>query len=189
MITSAVAGEGKTSLATQLASSLARAGRRTLLIDCDLRNPALHRLFDLPEAPGCCEILRTEIDVVDTIQATTVDGLWLLPAGHYDDDAKRALAQVGLEVLLARVRSEFDFIVVDSSPVLPVADTIQVGPHVDGVIFSVLQNVSQLPRVYSATQRLAGLGIPVLGAVVLGTHADMDSYSYRETNSRPAKSR
>ena len=52
MVTSAVAGEGKTSLATQLASSLARAGRKTLLIDCDLRNPAAHRVFELPHAPG-----------------------------------------------------------------------------------------------------------------------------------------
>jgi polysaccharide biosynthesis transport protein len=179
MITSAVAGEGKTSLATQLASSLAGAGRKTLLVDADLRNPAAHRVLEMPGAPGCCEILRGEIEASDAVQPTPVAGLVLLPAGHFDDEALLALAQTGLEPILESQRNQFDFIVVDSSPVLPVADTVQIGPHVDGVIFSVLRKVSRLPRVHSARQRLTSLGIPVLGAVILGTEEEIGGYGYR----------
>lgn len=178
MITSAVAGEGKTSLASQLAISLAGAGKKTVLIDCDLRNPAAHRLFEMPLAPGCCEILRKEIDPDDAVQLTPVAGLWLLPAGHFDNEALAPLAQNGLEPILEGLRRHFDFIIVDSSPVLPVADATQVAQHVDGVILSILRNVSQLPRVHAARQRLAGLGIPVLGAVVLGTQEETGGYGY-----------
>jgi capsular exopolysaccharide synthesis family protein len=184
MITSAVAGEGKTSLASQLASSLANSGRKTLLIDADLRNPAAHRLFEIPATPGCCEVLRTEIDPADAVQRTRMDRLSLLPAGQFDNQALSALAQTGLEPLLESQRSQFDFIIVDSSPVLPVADAVQIAPHVDGVIFSVLRNVSQLPRVHAARQRLAGLGIPVLGAVVLGTDEESGGYGYRHNGRR-----
>jgi capsular exopolysaccharide synthesis family protein len=187
MITSASAGEGKTSLATQLATSLASAGRKTLLIDGDLRNPAVHRVFDMPAAPGCCEVLRTEIEPIDVVQATPVAGLSLLAAGHLDDEALLALAQTGLEPLLESQRGQFDFIIVDSSPVLPVADTVQIGAHVDGVIFSVLRNVSRLPRVHEARQRLTGLGIPVLGAVVLGTKEEAGGYGYHRGSNRRAR--
>jgi capsular exopolysaccharide synthesis family protein len=187
MVTSAVAGEGKTSLTTQLASSLARAGRKILLIDCDLRNPAAHRVFELPHAPGVSEILRDEIDPADAIQDTTVHGLSLLAAGHWDNEAMIALARGGVEKLFERMRQRFDFVLVDTSPVLPVADAIQVAQHVDGVIFSVLRNVSQLPRVYHATQRLTGLGIRLLGAVVLGTREDVGSYGYNYTAPRRAR--
>jgi len=180
MVTSAVAGEGKTSLASQLASSLARAGRKTLLVDCDLRKPALHGLFDLPQAPGCCEILRAEIDVIDAVQPTSFPNLSLLPAGHCDAEVLQSLAHHGVEALFTRAREDFDFIIVDSSPVLPVADAVQVGQHVDAVVFSVLRNVSRLPRIYTASQRLTQLGVRVLGAVVLGTRteADADGYHY-----------
>lgn len=184
MITSAVAGEGKTSLATQLATSLAGTGRKTLLIDGDLRNPAAHRVFEMPSAPGCCEILRTEIEPADAIRQTPVAGLSLLPAGHFDDEALLALAQTGLELVVESQRLQFDFIVVDSSPVLPVADAVQIGAHVDGVIFSVLRNFSRLPRVHTARQRLAALGIPVLGAVVLGTEEETGGYGYHYSSRR-----
>jgi len=187
MITSASAGEGKTSLATQLAASLAAAGRKTLLIDADLRNPAAHRVFEMPDAPGCCEALRTEIEPLDAVQPAPVAGLSLLPAGHLDDEALRALAQTGLEPLLESQRSQFDFIIVDSSPVLPVADTVQIAAHVDGVIFSVLRNVSRLPRIHAARQRLAALGIPVLGAVVLGTDEEVGGYGYHSSSRRRSR--
>ena len=70
MVTSAVSGEGKTSLSCHLACSLARAGRKTLLLDCDLRNPAAHRLFELPGIPGLCEVLRGEAQLAEVIRAT-----------------------------------------------------------------------------------------------------------------------
>src|SRR5262249_6822092 len=76
MITSAVGGEGKTSISSHLATSLARAGKKTLLVDCDLRKPSLHRVFELPGPNGFCEMLRGEAELAEAAQPTQVDGLW-----------------------------------------------------------------------------------------------------------------
>jgi capsular exopolysaccharide synthesis family protein len=168
MVTSAMPGEGKTSLASHLAASLARAGRKTLLVDCDLRNPALHRLFNMETAPGFGELIQGECDMEEAIEETPSPNLWLLPAGECDSLALHALAQEGPQAAFEKLREHFDFIVVDSSPVLPVTDSLLIGQYADGLIFSILNNVSRLPRVYAAYQRLAMLDIRMLGAVVNG---------------------
>jgi succinoglycan biosynthesis transport protein ExoP len=183
MITSALAGEGKTSLASHLAASLARAGRRTLLLDSDLRNPTLHRLFDRSRAPGLSELLRGEIDLAGATRDTPIANLWLISAGQADPVALQALALDAIPRIFEQLRSQYDFIVVDSCPVLPVADALLVGQHVDAVIFSLLRQVSRLPRVYAAYQRLAVLGIRMLGAVVNGTHDDLYPADYRYVGS------
>jgi Mrp family chromosome partitioning ATPase len=83
------------------------------------------------------------------------------------------------------IRPQFDFIIVDSSPVLPVADSLVLAQHVDGVLFSLLREVSRMHKVYAAYQRLAMLGVPMLGAVVNGTLEDAyhygHSYGYTRT--------
>jgi capsular exopolysaccharide synthesis family protein len=178
MVTSAVAGEGKTSSCSHLAASLARAGRRTLLVDCDLRKPTVHRLFGVTRTPGMSEVLRGEIEPAATIQPTHVDGLFLLAAGQGDMHAIQALARDRLGQILAGLRAEFDFIVVDSSPVLPVPDSLLLAQHVDAVVFSILRDVSRVPKVYAAVQRLATLGIRILGAVVNGTRDDVYHAAY-----------
>jgi capsular exopolysaccharide synthesis family protein len=179
MVTSAVSGEGKTSLSCHLACSLARAGRKTLLLDCDLRNPAAHRLFELPGEPGLCEVLRGEAQLADVIRATPAANLWLIPAGQFDEQALQTftLSQNGFSPLLDQLKTQFDFIVVDSSPVLPVVDTLVIGQNVDVVVFSLLRDVSRIPNVYAAYQRLATLGIRILGAVVNGVDAGRYTYS------------
>jgi capsular exopolysaccharide synthesis family protein len=178
MVTSAVGGEGKTSLASQLAASLARAWRKTLLVDGDLRNPAAHKLFDLPLEPGFSEALRGESNLVDVLKPTLLSRLWLLPAGNWDAHAVQALAQEDVGQMFAQLKEQYDFIIVDSCPVLPVADTLLLAQHVDGVIFSVLRDVSRLPAVHLAQQRLQSLGVNTLGAVVIGADNDLQSLGY-----------
>jgi polysaccharide biosynthesis transport protein len=187
MVTSAMQGEGKTSLSSQLATSMATAGLRTLILDCDLRNPSMHRLFDLPLAPGCSEILLSELDVSDAVQPTTVPNLWIIPAGQCSNRVIAALAQGHpLESLFNRLRGQFDFIVVDTCPVLPVADSLLIGQHVDGVLMSILQDISQLPKVLNASERLSQLNIPLLGAVVNGIKTDIHAYGYNYVKQLPA---
>ena len=93
MVTSAMDHEGKTTVACNLAASLARSGRRTLLIDGNLRNPCVHQMFDLPLEPGFCEMLRGEADVDGVTVPTSVEGLFVLPAGYCDGMALQALAK------------------------------------------------------------------------------------------------
>jgi capsular exopolysaccharide synthesis family protein len=172
MVTSASQGEGKTTLACNLADSLARAGRKTLLLDCDLRQPLAHQLFELPLQPGFSEILLGEVDAADTIQATPVPGLFLVPAGQWDREVVQALAREGVGEIFEKLKEEYDFIVIDSHPVLNATDSLLLGQHADAVLLSVLREVSRSPRVYSACQRLASLGIRLLGAVVNGAAPD-----------------
>jgi len=187
MVSSAMQGEGKTSLASQLGTSMATAGLRTLILDCDLRNPSMHKLFDAPLTPGCSEILCQEVDVSDAVQPTSVPNLWLIPAGQCSNRVISSLAQGHpLETLFNRLRGQFDFIVVDSCPVLPVADSLLVGQHVDGVVISILQDISQLPKVMTASEKLTQLNIPLLGAVVNGVKPDVHAYGYNYVKQLPA---
>jgi capsular exopolysaccharide synthesis family protein len=179
MVTSAVGGEGKTSVASHLAASLARAWRKTLLIDGDLRNPAAHKLFDLPLEPGLSEALRGEVSFGDAIRPTPLSRLWLMPAGNWDSHAVQALAQDGVKAQFSQLKQQYDFIIVDSCPLLPVADSLVLGQHVDAVVFSILRNVSRMPAVNAAHQRLSALGIRTLGAVVIGARADGSSVTYQ----------
>jgi capsular exopolysaccharide synthesis family protein len=166
MIASAHAGEGKTSLSGQLAASLARAGRRTLLIDADLRKPALHELFELLPAPGLSEVLRGEVPAAEAVQPTTVPNLSLLAAGSPDQAVFHALARDGGQAVFHALRQEFDFILADSSPILPIPDGLMIAQQTDGVLFSVMERVSRVPAVKAACHRLAMVGAPILGAVV-----------------------
>jgi capsular exopolysaccharide synthesis family protein len=178
MITSAVAGEGKTSVACHLGPSLARAGCKTLLLDCDLHRSAVHHVFDVPNNHGISELLRQEMNVKDVIRATPEERLHIIPAGTSDERAIRALTRGGLRTILAGVRESYDVILVDSCPVLLAADSLAIALQVDGVLFSVMSEVSRLPRVQAAYQRLAMLNVPLLGAVVNGARDGLYDSAY-----------
>jgi capsular exopolysaccharide synthesis family protein len=182
VVTSATSGEGKTSVATHLAASLGRSGHKTLLLDCDLRKPAAHTVLGLPLSPGFCEALRGEVAVKDAIHATPVEGLSLMPAGSCCSEAIRLLARDRLPALLEQLKLDFPFIVIDSSPILPVADALQVSQHADGVILSVFYEFSQMPALFTAYQRLRMAGVPILGAVLNGTHES--NYGYGRYNQK-----
>jgi capsular exopolysaccharide synthesis family protein len=166
LVTSAVAGEGKTTLAAALASSLARAGRKTLLLDGDLRRPSVHQMFELAPQPGFSEVLLEEVPLADAIVETPLENLWVLPAGQWDREVLLALSRDGVGDIFERIGEEFDFVLIDSHPVLEAADALHIGRQSDVVLLSVLNGVSQMPRVYAASQQMTSLGIRVLGAVV-----------------------
>jgi len=170
MITSALSGEGKTSLSSHLATGLARSRQRTLLIDADLRSPSIHRLFDLPFDPGLSDLLRGETRIEDAIASTAIEELKVMTAGKCDSSTLSILAQGGMGGIFSALRDQFDFVIVDSSPVLPVADASIIAQQVDAVLFSVLTDVSRKTKILAAHQRLATLGVKILGAVVTGSH-------------------
>jgi capsular exopolysaccharide synthesis family protein len=148
------------------------------LIDADLRSPAIHRLFDLPVAAGLSEVLRGEALLPKVIGETAVEGLKVLTAGQCDRRTLRVLAQGGLGPFLAELKEQFDFVIVDSSPILPVADALIVAQQVDAVLFSIFRDVSRKTKVFAALQRLHSLGVPVLGAVVTGVHDGLYGSGY-----------
>jgi len=174
MVSSAAGGEGKTVLATQLAMSLARTGHRTLLVDFDLRRPAIDKVFKLPLGPGVSEALRGEAEVHEAIHETATQNLSVMTAGAWNARLLTMLAGGITESLFAALRSQYEFIVVDGCPILPVADARFVSQHVDGVILAVLRDVSRAPKIRTACRILSALGVRMLGAVVAESAANGD---------------
>lgn len=177
MITSASGGEGKTTLAAQLAGRCANAGLSTVLIDADLRRPALSELLEVPQGQGLAEVLAGEITPEEAmIVIRNAGGFHLLPAGGGKYDPSRLLQGDRLGQLIARLREAFDMVLVDVPPILPVPDALLIGRWADGAVMAVRHDTSRLPLVERAQRRLAGLGIPILGAVVNGCRPSAASY-------------
>ena len=169
LITSAVSGECKTTLATQIAMSLARAGRRTVLVDFDLRHPAIDRSFQLPLDPGVSESLCGEVDVRDAVSETGMNNLFVLTAGHSSHHALQALTNGKDQLLFAALQEDYEFVIIDGSPILPVADSRYLSQHVDTVVLSVFRDFSRMPKVIDACEILESFGVTNLEAVVTST--------------------
>ena len=168
MIASAMPNEGKTMLACHLAASLARAGHNTLLVDGDMRRPSVHSVLGTEPLPGLCELLRGEAALTDALRKAVIPGLTVLAAGSWDRRVPQALSTNRWRLIKDQMESAFDYVIIDSPPLLLVADGLLMGQHVDGVVVSVLWNVSQMSSVGQARDRLSALGIPVLGVVING---------------------
>ena len=170
-ITSAMRGEGKTTLSSHLAISLARSGRKTLLIDANLRHPSIHQLFDQPQTRGLCELLRGDAAIDQSIITSAVQDLDLIAVGEPDSRALRALSLGKIAPILDLLRRRYDCVVIDTAPVLPVADTLLIAPFTDGAILAVLTDVSRSHKISEAHKKLIALGATVLGAVFNGDRA------------------
>jgi len=187
LVASAETGEGRTTVASQLAASLARAGRRTLLVDGDVRRPNLHTLFNQPLEDGLCEVLRTEAEVTDVVRPTQAEGLWLMTAGYCDADAVKALATDQVQPIFDKLRADYDFIIIDGAPVLGVADSLLFGQHCDGVILSVLRDRSCVTNIHRASERLRSVGVRMIGAVVNGVGSKHDHRVTHLVNAAPKR--
>jgi succinoglycan biosynthesis transport protein ExoP len=169
MVTSAGEDEGKTLLAMQLAAGFARSGQRTLFLDCDFRNSRCQKQLGLAVGPGLSEVLRGEAELPNALQTLPDTEARILPAGKCNPQVVKALSNGTFAALLARLRQDFDCIIVDSAPTPVIADGLLIGKLADGVILVVRSNVSKAPAVVAAYEQLAALKIVTLGAVVNGS--------------------
>jgi len=181
LVTSATGQEGRSTVASQLAVSMGRAGKTTLLIDGDLRNPQQHNIFGVQPHGGLSEMLRAEQTSDQAIVATAVENVWLLGAGRCDQQALQGLSGDQAKAVFEDFRDRFDMIIIDSSPVLTGADSLLLGQFSDSAIMSVRRDVSQLPKVNAAVDRLGSVGIPILGSVVNGSTIELRAGEQRIT--------
>ncbi|HVK18941.1 MAG TPA: polysaccharide biosynthesis tyrosine autokinase [Fimbriiglobus sp.] len=169
LVGSAVSGEGKTSLSLLLSRSLAQAGNRTLLIDGDLRRPNTHDSLGLTRGPGLCEYLTGKADLASICRPTDTPDLTVITGGSWSEAASQALAGPSLwPDLIRRMTVEYDYVLIDSSPLLPVTDALLMARAVDGVVLAVRQDVSEVNAIRDALAQLALIGARVLGVVVNG---------------------
>jgi succinoglycan biosynthesis transport protein ExoP len=193
VITSAVSGEGKTTLASQLAVRCANAGASTLLIDADVRRASLGELFGVPAGPGLTDILKGDVELSDAVvRLGPIGGCDLLPAGFPEPNPARLLLGRQLIPLLELVRTRYDVIIIDTPPVLPVTDALTIGRWADGVVLATRLDTSRVRLVEQASGLFLAAGIPILGAVVHGVVASpmatVDYYSASHRNGRTNRS-
>jgi len=168
LVTSAVEHEGKTTFASQLSASLARSGKRTLLLDGDLRHPNVHLALGLDLRAGLPELLRGEIGNDEAVQPTGVEGLFAVTGGGCDYAAITALSKPETAALLKAFRESFDHIVIDAGPVLAFADALLLGQVSDIALLATMRDSSRVPLVMQAVEKLRSVDVRVLGAVVNG---------------------
>jgi capsular exopolysaccharide synthesis family protein len=137
LITSSVPDEGKSTVALYLSATMAVGGSRVLLIDGDMRRAKLHRHFGVASSPGLAEILNDEVPVADALSGSAIENLTFLPAGAPSAEPGELVLRPQLKVLLNEVYSQFDYIIVDSPPVLAADDATTMAPSVDGVLYVV----------------------------------------------------
>lgn len=190
-ITSAIAGEGKTSTGAHLAENLASGGRRkVLLVDADFRKADLSRGMGIPTEPGFSDFLNGTVGMNDIIRPSSKKGLHLIPTGSEVENPANLFAGEKFQTFLKKVREDFDFVILDTPPVLPVADTITMRESVDGFIFVLRAGFTPVEMFQSA---IAELGADkVIGAVLNGVELMKEkhyqkyygSYYYRQTAPR-----
>lgn len=178
LVTSAVPNEGKTTLTSNLAITMALAGSRVLLADCDLRRGGVSELFKLPVSPGLSEALRGKLDWRDAIQKTGVEGLDLLARGEVFDQTSEVLLSKKAEEMLKEMSAAYDYVIFDSAPVLVADDTSSFAPKLDTVLFVV--------RLSSTMARLSGKALDLLydrqvnvGGIILNrASTNLKEYTY-----------
>jgi succinoglycan biosynthesis transport protein ExoP len=170
-VTSACAGEGKTTLAVSLARASAQAGSRVLLVDADLRRPAVARLMGLRPAAGLVELLEGRIALDAALIEDDASGLMILPIRQPRDIGGELFDQARFDRLISACRDRFDLVIVDAAPALVAADARQLLRLMDDVLMAVQWRKTPRPTAIAALRRLRAAGIEPLGAVL--TQVDM----------------
>lgn len=169
LITSALKGEGKTTLVSNLALALAKSQLRTLLIDADLRINGLSKLMQAyypSEAKGLSDTLHNQIPFSETIYRTHIEGLDIIPAGTPASNPAELLGVRNIKALLDEQREHYDFIVLDSPPILPVADALLLSRAADGILFVVRCNRTSKTSVHLAKEQLHNAKARILGLIL-----------------------
>ena len=165
-VTSAVAGEGKTATASNLAVVLAQLGRQVLLVDCDLRKPRLHQVFRVSNRSGLVNQLTATADPESVFLPTEVPNLWLTPSGPIPPNPSELLSSDRMRDWLKAMRARFDFVVIDTPPTLAVTDATIIGLLADGVVLTLRSGKGTREEARLCRDRLRQSGVRILGAVL-----------------------
>ena len=166
VITSPSPQDGKTTTAANLAVTFAQQGMRALLVDCDLRRARLHKLFHTQREPGLTQFMLGEATLQQVLQPTAIDGLTLLPASTHPPNPSELLGGPLMHSTLETLRREFEIIILDSPPIHAAADALILGSQADGIILVLRAGHTDRQVAQDAVQRLAAVGVRVVGAVL-----------------------
>lgn len=183
-ITSPGTGDGKSTLAANLAASLALAGYRTLLLDADLRRPKQHEIFQLQNTRGVKQTLAGETTWSEAIRANVVPNLSILTSGGHADNASDLLSVGRMDAMLTDLKSTYQFVIVDLPPALGLSDALIVSADLDGVLVAARSGKTQIGELRHAIDALTQSGAHPLGVAITAARIPSIDYYARATTGR-----
>lgn len=185
-ITSAISGEGKSSLSAQLAISLEQAsGNSTLIIDGDMRFPGQHDRFGVAPGPGLVEVLSNKCSLEEAIVASPLHSVFVLPAGFLTSSPHRLLNNGSFAELLRELRTRYHHVVIDTPPILPASEALVMARAADAAVLCMRRDYSRLDQVQEAQERMDSAQVHTLGAVLNGIPLSHYSRKYTDYLYRP----
>ncbi|MAU81603.1 MAG: protein tyrosine kinase [Gordonia sp.] len=166
VVTSSLQDEGKTTVSLNIAASIAEAGDSVVLVGADLRMPSVAERLNITGDVGLTSVLRGDVTIADAIQQTSYPNFDVLPCGEIPPNPAELLATPRMGQCLEELAASYDYVVVDTPPILPVTDPAVVAQWADGVIVAVRLGNAKAPQLNSAMQRLQDVQAPILGLVL-----------------------
>lgn len=166
VVTSSVAGEGKTTTASNLAISLAQSGQNVVIVDGDLRRPRLHEVFGAEQNVGLTSVLVGKVPLDSAVQGTDVPGLDVLTSGTRPPNPSEIIQTAAMETVLIDLGRRYDIVLVDAPPLLPVADAALLSVISDGAILVVRHGRTGHDQVRAASERISTVGGRLLGTII-----------------------
>jgi capsular exopolysaccharide synthesis family protein len=178
LITSAVPNEGKSTVSSNLAITMALSGARTLLIDCDLRRGALRESFGITSRIGFSEVLKQEVTWQEVVVPTVYPNLFLIPRGKTISQPSEHLLRDSTEKILQEIYSHYDYILIDSSPVLAADDTTSLAPKIDATLFVVRLAYTSARLTRKSLELLYNRQVNVPGVILNFVDTSLPEYYY-----------
>jgi non-specific protein-tyrosine kinase len=170
VVTSPATGEGKSTTIANLAVTMAQRGRRTILVDCDLRRPSLHTLFNLSEQPGLTNMVLDETEA--PLQKTSVDNLWLLASGTKPPNPADLLGTQKVDKVIEKLLTQADIVLFDAPPVIAVTDAAVLGAKVDGVLLVISAGKTRREHAERAKELLEKAKVRIVGVTLTNAPKD-----------------
>jgi succinoglycan biosynthesis transport protein ExoP len=178
LVTSAVPNEGKSTVSANLAITMALSGAKTLLIDCDLRRGALRETFGISSKIGFSEVLKQEVNWREVVVPTACPTLFVLPRGKTLSQPSEHLLRESTEALLREIYEFYDYIIIDSSPVLAADDTTSLAPKIDATLFVVRLSYTSARLIKKALELLYNRQVNVPGVILNFVDTSLPEYYY-----------
>lgn len=177
-VTSPIPGDGKSTIASNLAVSIAQSGRKVCLVDCDFRRPRVSKIFGVGSDVGLVQVISEKSKLEEAIQESSIENLSVLSCGRRPANPAELLSSERFQSIIAELRTKFDYIILDTPPVLVVSDPATVAPVADGVILTVRLRRNLKPIAIRASQMLHAMNANMIGVVVNGVGVGANGYGY-----------